>query len=128
MIFSAAKHLDTSSCQGNKEKVLLEIYRISRNCQEGLVLWVKRAEGVFWSRRTLCLVYGKQSKSQLDQLLKSLVKNLLNSTIKSNWPLSLLVAELLLTLPVSEAVVQILFTLTIWAKRQQFKLLSAKRD
>ena len=45
-----------------------------------------------------------------------------NFPIKSNWPLSLLVAELLFTLPVSEC------SLLQAGLSQQLELLSAKRD
>ena len=44
----------------------------------------------------------------------------------SNWPLSL-VAEILFTLPVSEAVVEILFTLTDWVKPTARASLGEKR-
>ena len=120
--------LDTSSKdinaygQGDKETVLREIYSHYEEPSRRAGFMGRRLSG---AEGRYCLVRGKHFESQLDHFSKHLVKNL--STIKSNWPLSLLVAELLFMLPVSEAVVEILFTLTSWAKPTARGSLGKKR-
>ena len=116
IIYSAGKLLDTAGWditengQSDKEKVLREIYT---HFEVPL-----RSAGFVGDVDDLVEQWEAMVEYTVNTLNPSRISYLkvwykfFNSPIKSNWPLPLLIAELLFTLPVSEAVVERLFSLT----------------